>query len=106
MNNININKISKYAFGFIQLFYKRKRYKTTKKVLLNMKKKSKPIILYNLDNTIFGEHSSITEGTRFINCSSRTISRALIINKKILRKCFIVKYISSEKIFYNDSLRF
>src|SRR5690349_16645628 len=102
--NINMNKISKYTFNFIRLFYKQKRYKTTKEVLLNMNKKSKPIILYNLDNTVFGEYPGIVEAARVVNCSPRTISRVLRTNKKILRKRFIVKYISSKKIFYNDSL--
>ena len=102
MNNINMNKISKYTFNFIRLFYKQKRYKTTKEVFLNTKKKSKPIILYNLDNTIFGEYPSIVEAAKIVDCSPRTISRVLRTNKKILRKRFIVKYISSKKIFYND----
>jgi group I intron endonuclease len=64
----------------------------SEKALLNMKKKSKPVILYNLNNTIFGEYSSIREAANSINCSSRTISRALRTDKNILKRRFVVKY--------------
>jgi group I intron endonuclease len=58
----------------------------------NMKKNSKPIILYNLNNTIFGEYSSIIEAAKDINCDPKTINRALKTEKKILKRRFIVKY--------------
>ena len=60
--------------------------------LLNMKKKSKPIILYNLNKTVFGEYPSIVETARKINCSEKTIIRALKTDKRILKKRFIVEY--------------
>jgi group I intron endonuclease len=59
---------------------------------LNMKKNSKPIILYNLNNTVFGEYPSIIEASKDINCDPRTINRALKTEKKILKRRFIVKY--------------
>lgn len=64
----------------------------SEKALLNMKKRSKPIILYNLDNTVFGVYPSILETTIYINCNEKTIIRALETEKKILRRRFIVKY--------------
>lgn len=63
------------------------------KALLNMKKKAKPIILYNLNNTIFGKYPSIVEAAKNINCNQKTIIRALKTEKKILKRRFIVKYI-------------
>jgi len=60
--------------------------------LLNMKKKSKPIILYNLNNTVFGEYPSIIKAAMDINCSYKTINRALKTEKKLLKRRFIVKY--------------
>lgn len=60
--------------------------------LLNMKKASKPIIFYNLNNTVFGEYPSITEAAKSVNCNCRTINRALKTEKKILKRRFIVKY--------------
>lgn len=64
----------------------------SEKALLNMKKKSKPIILYNLNGTVFGEYSSITETANNINCSCKTINRTLKTDKKILKRRFIVKF--------------
>lgn len=60
--------------------------------VLNMKKNSKPVILYNLNNTVFGEYSSIIEVAKGINCNPRTVSRALKTENKILKRRFIVKY--------------
>lgn len=71
----------------------RKHRSFTNQALLNMKKMSKPIILYNLDYTIFGEYSSIAEAAKNINCSEKTIRRALKTNKRILKRRFIVEYI-------------
>ena len=51
------------------------------------KKKSKSIILYNInDNTVYGEFNSITEAAHHINCNEKTIRRSLQTNKKILLK--------------------
>ena len=61
-----------------------------------MKKKSKPIILYNLDFTVFGQYSSITEAANSINCSIKTINRALKTEKKLLKRRFIVKYVMAQ----------
>lgn len=70
----------------------RKKANYSLQALLNMKKKSKPIILYNLDYTVFGEYSSIVEAARKINCDVKTIIRALKTEKNILKRRFIVKY--------------
>jgi Fic family protein len=70
----------------------RKKRFFSDQALLNMKKNSKPIILYNLNHTVFGEYFSITEAAKSINCSEKTIRRALKTEKKILKRRFIVKY--------------
>ena len=59
----------------------------------NMKKNSKAILLYNLDYTVYGEYSSITDGAKAIGCSVKTIARALKTNKKLLKRRWIVKYV-------------
>jgi len=51
-----------------------------------MKTKSKPIILYNLDDTVYGEYSSITEASKATNCSIKTINRALKTEKQFLKR--------------------
>ena len=61
--------------------------------LLNMKKNSKPITLFNLDRTVFGEYNSITDAAKAINCNIKTIRRALQTEKKLLKRRFIVKYL-------------
>lgn len=64
----------------------------TNQALLNMKKMSKPVILYNLDYTVFGEYPSIVEAARKINCGVKTIIRALKTDIKILKRRFILEY--------------
>jgi group I intron endonuclease len=80
-----IEKIRDKALSKKKIFY-------SDEALLNMKKKSKPIIIYNLNNTVFGEYTSIVEAAKSINCDSKTIRRALKTEKKILKRRFIVKY--------------
>jgi group I intron endonuclease len=80
-----IEKIRDKALSKNKIFY-------TDEALLNMKKKSKPVILYNLNNTVFGEYPSIVEAAKSINCDPKTIRRALKTEKKILKRRFIVKY--------------
>jgi group I intron endonuclease len=65
----------------------------TEQALNNMKKNSKPIILYNKsDGTVYGEYNSITDAANNIKCNEKTIRRALLTDKKILSRRWIVKY--------------
>ena len=65
----------------------------SEKALSNMRKKSKSIILYNInDNTVYGEFNSITEAAFHINCNEKTIRRSLQTDKKILLRRWIVKF--------------
>ena len=65
----------------------------SEEAIQNMKKRSKPIIVYNMDYTVYGEFSSITEASESLGCSPKTINRALQTAKKILRRRWIVKYV-------------
>jgi group I intron endonuclease len=65
----------------------------SEEALLNMKKKSKTVVLYNLDNTVYGEFSSIVEAAKSLGCSDKTIRRALNTEKKVLKRRWIVKYL-------------
>ena len=47
-----------------------------------MKKASKPIIVYNLDDTVYGEYPSIIAAASDLNCNEKTIIRALKITRK------------------------
>ena len=59
----------------------------------NMKKNSKDILVYNMDYTVYGEFPSITEASKSLGCSQKSINRALQTPKKILRRRWIVKYV-------------
>ena len=64
----------------------------TQEALSNMKKSSKPIVIYNKDRTVYGEYSSITKASLGLNCSIKTIYRAMKSESKLLKKTWIVEY--------------
>lgn len=88
----NLNKGNKFSIKTIESEKAFKKEKINYKNLLNMKKSSKSVILYNLNYTVFGEYYSIIEAAKAINCNPKTIYRALKTEKKILKKRFIVEY--------------
>lgn len=53
-----------------------------KKCIVN----TRPLILYNLNGTVYGKYSSIKETAEAINCSEMSIRRALKRDKKLLKK--------------------
>ena len=65
-----------------------------------MKKKSKPVNLFNLDHTLFGEYNSITDAAKSIGCSVKTIYRALqhteVADKLWQPQRYIVKFASNK----------
>src|SRR5258706_2381980 len=85
LSNETIEKMREAALN-------KKKISFTDQALLNMKKNSKGIILYNLDYTVFGKYNSITEAAISINCNAKTIRRALKTEKKLLKRRFFVKY--------------
>jgi group I intron endonuclease len=58
----------------------------SEQAILNMKKNSKPLLVYNLNYTVYGEYSSILEAAKSLNCNEKTIRRALNTEKKLLKK--------------------
>ena len=77
----NLNKNKKLSPSTIEAIRQkalnREKFVYSEKALANMKKASKPIIVYNLDNTVYGEYTSITETAKHMNCSVKTIYRSL-----------------------------
>jgi len=53
---------------------------------------TKPIIVYNFDDTVYGEYPSITEAAEQLSCNEKTIRRALKTPKQILKRRWIVKF--------------
>lgn len=47
---------------------------------------TKPVIVYNLNGTVYGKYSTIKEAASAINCNDKTISRALKTDKKLVKK--------------------
>jgi group I intron endonuclease len=64
----------------------RKKVVHSEEAKLNMKKKSKPILVYNLDYTIYSQYPSIIEAAKYLNCHEKTIRRALKTEKRIVKK--------------------
>ena len=59
--------------------------------ILNLKKRSKPLLVFNLNGTLYGEYSSLTEAAISLNSSLKTINRCLKTEKKILKRQWILK---------------
>ena len=59
----------------------------------NLKKKSKGLLVYNLNYTVFAKFPSIIEASKHLGCDEKTIRRALQTEKKLLRRRWIVKLI-------------
>jgi len=50
-----------------------------------MKKNSKPVIVKELNNTVYDEFNSIVEAAKALNCSTKTIQRTLKTPSKTLK---------------------
>ncbi len=57
---------------------------------------TRPVILYNLDDTVFGQYSTILEAAKAINCNEKTIRRALKTDKKLVKRQWIIKDYSNK----------
>jgi group I intron endonuclease len=55
---------------------------TKQKCIIN----TRPVILYNLNGTVYGKYSSILEAAKSINCGEKTIRRALKTEKRLVKK--------------------
>ena len=47
---------------------------------------TRPIVLYNLNGTVYGKYFTILEAAKSINCGEKTIRRALKTEKKLVKK--------------------
>jgi len=57
---------------------------------------TRPVILYNLNGTVYGKYFTILEAAKSINCGEKTIRRALKTDKGLVKKQWIVKDLSSK----------
>lgn len=65
----------------------------SEEAILNMKKNSKPIIVKELNGAVYGEFPSIIKAAESLNCSYKTIHRALNSSSKLLKGRWIVNYV-------------
>jgi len=92
----NLNKNKEFNLETIERMkisaLNRKKPFFSEQAILNMKKKSKSLLVYNLNYTVYGEYSNILEAAKSLNCNEKTIRRALKTEKKLLKRRWIVKY--------------
>lgn len=65
---------------------------TKQKCIVN----TRPVVLYNLNGTIYGEYSTILDAAKSINCGEKTIRRALKTEKGLVKRQWIVKDLSNK----------
>jgi group I intron endonuclease len=86
----NLNKGKKFSLETIELMREKALNRNnviySEKGIANMRKRSKAIIVYNLDRTKYGEFPSIVETAKALNCSIKTVSRSLSTPKNLLKK--------------------
>lgn len=89
----NLSLETKEKIRYKALIRDRSQIIFSKQSILNMKKNSKPVKVLNLDHTVFGVYNSITDASKSIGCSIKTIHRALsqFPNEKIINKRYIVQ---------------
>ena len=59
---------------------------------------TRPVVLYNLNGTVYGEYSTILDAAKSINCGEKTIRRALKTEKGLVKKQWVVKDLLKKKI--------
>lgn len=57
---------------------------------------TRPVVLYNLNGTVYGEYSTILDAANSINCGEKTIRRALKTEKRLVKRQWIVKDLSTK----------
>ena len=66
---------------------------TKKKCIAN----TRPVVLYNLNGTVYGEYSTILDAAKSINCGEKTVRRALKTEKGLVKRQWIVKDLSKKQ---------
>ena len=85
----NLNKGNSLPIATVEKF---KQIATNRKLVyseqgkLNLKLKSKPLLVFNLNGTLYGEFPSLTEAAKSLNCGLKTIYRCLKTESKVLKR--------------------
>lgn len=90
----NLNKHKVYSeeerYKFRLLILERYNNQPNLKLIIS-KALSKPVILYNIDNTIHSEYSSVRNMAKHFKCCHKTINK-YIFNQSIFKTIGIIKY--------------
>lgn len=93
----NFNKGKALSSNTIQLLQqaalKRAKPIHSNEAIQNMEKRSRALLVYNLDYTVYGQFPSIVDAAKSLGCDPKTVIRALQSPKKILKRCWRVKYV-------------
>ena len=93
----NLNKNKYFSTETIEAMREaalnKKNCEYTEEGILNMKKRSKPILVKELTGIVYGKFTSIVEGSNALNCSEKTIIRALKSPSKVLKRRWVVSYV-------------
>lgn len=89
----NLNKGKKLSLETIEKLREKalSRSPMSEETKLKCIANTRPVILYNLNGTVYGKYSTIIEAAKAINCNEKTIRRALTTEKKWVKRQWIVK---------------
>jgi len=94
----NLNKGKKFSIETIEKMREKALNRpsmsdiTKKKCITN----TRPVVLYNLNDTIYGQYPTILNAANSINCGEKTIRRALKTEKGLVKRQWIVKDLSKK----------
>lgn len=95
----NLNKGKKFSLETIEKMREKALLRapmseyTKKKCITN----TRPLIIYNLDKTLFVEYPTIVEAAKDLNCGEKTIRRALLTESKLVKNEWIVQDVLLDK---------
>lgn len=80
----NLNKGKKLSLETIEKLRQKALFRSpmSEETKLKCIANTRPVILYNLNGTVYGKYSTIIEAAKAINCNEKTIRRALTTEKK------------------------
>jgi group I intron endonuclease len=98
-NNVRLEIISNLNRGkkFSPETIEKLRQKTLNRPPMSDRIKNKcitnirPVVLYNLNGTVYGEYSTILDAAKSINCGEKTIRRALKTEKGLVKRQWVIK---------------
>jgi group I intron endonuclease len=92
----NLNRGKNFSPDVIEAMRKaalsRDKIVYSEEALLNMKKKSRAIIVKELTGIVYGEYPSVVETAKAFDCNVKTVHRALKGETKLLKKRWVVSY--------------